>query len=109
MSGTVLYTHNKWCRSVIDNLDLEVDHIIRVFGLPQPTDVFWIYRNNSRKLHLSSEMLSIQQECPETHETYEDVEDGLEKPRGFWRRTKKRLSDIFRAICRYDCSTLRKK
>ncbi|KAF0774059.1 Uncharacterized protein FWK35_00000885, partial [Aphis craccivora] len=91
MSGTVMYAHYKWCRSVIDNLDLEVDHIIRVFGLPQPTDVFWIYRN-SRKLNSSSKMLSIQQECLETYETYEDVEDGLRKPRGFWRRTKKRLS-----------------
>jgi len=42
-------------------------------------------------------MPMIQRGCREKHEAYGD---SLKKQRGFWKRTKKRLSDIFLAVCR---------
>ncbi|KAF0758802.1 Uncharacterized protein FWK35_00019530 [Aphis craccivora] len=100
MSGSVMNTHENWCRSVIDSLDLEVNHIKLAFGLPPPTNVLWMY-HTLQKLHSSFNTPMVQRGCPENQEA---CEDSLKKSHGFWRRTKKRLSNIFRAVCCNGCA-----
>lgn len=100
--------YENWCRSVIYNLDLEVNHIIKAFGLPPPINVLWMYRDLHKLQYTSSETLMIQavrQECEEKYEATEVCVDTLKKPRGFWRRIKKRFSVIFREICCCGCAT----
>jgi hypothetical protein len=168
MSSATMDAHERWCRSVIDSLDLEVDHIIIAFGLPSPIIVSWAHRSMWKPLS-SPKTPMILGGCQEERERCGDgsenppmtcgdgsenppescgddlkdppescgdgsenspeicgddlkdppeicgddfknprettcVED-LKKPRGFWRRTKKRLSDIFRAVCICGCAT----
>jgi len=137
MSSTAMDAHEKWCRSVIDSLDLEVNHIIMAFGLPSPIIVSWAHRSLWKPISSSTtpmiprvsreerescgdDLKSLPETCdgddfknpPDTCDD-DDLKnppetcdgDDLKKPRGFWRRTKKRLSDIFLAVCTCGCAT----
>uniref|UniRef100_A0A2S2NGX7 Uncharacterized protein n=1 Tax=Schizaphis graminum TaxID=13262 RepID=A0A2S2NGX7_SCHGA len=105
--------HEQWCSSVIDSLDLKViPYYIIAFGLPSPIIVSWAYLS-LWKPPSSPKTPMIMEECREERERCGDGSENphetcvgdLKKPRGFWRRTKKRLSNIFRAVCICGCVT----